>query len=241
MPEIIGYEEQKRKILWQMDYIEATEARKSEYEQLKVEPQKGVLLYGPPGNGKSKLVEDVARERGFYFFKILSNDFVASFASEQIKRLDSIFSEVARFSKLTSRKGIVLFFDEFDALAGKNNLNQVVRGALLNYIADENGLRSRDSKILFVAATNYFDDIDEAIRRKGRIDAHILLDNPTAAARDIFSALIQRDGVVDVEGSSFFDNAYARLLAEVQKNENFRRGDKLIFSDKILSHRFPAA
>ena len=219
LSDIIGYENQKRQIMWQADYIEASEARKNEYERLKVEPQKGVLLYGPAGNGKSELAEAIAGERGFYFFKILSKDFAAGFSSEQIKRLDSIFTEIERFSKLTEQKGIVLFFDEFDSLAGKSNLNQVVRGSLLNYIADEKNLRGRDSKILFIAATNFFDDIDEAMKRKGRIDTHIFLDNPTETdAVQILNAFIQKENVVEVDSANFTAVAYGRLLTEIRRN-----------------------
>ena len=217
--DIIGYEAQKEKICRQAEYIEATEARKNEYKRMKVEPPKGVLLYGPPGNGKSELAQAVAGERGFYFFKVLSKDFASGFPSEQIRRLENIFTEIERFSKLTEQKGILLFFDEFDSLAGKNNLNQVVRGSLLNYIADEKTLRSRDSKILFMAATNFYDDIDDAMKRKGRIDAHIFMDNPTEQdAQDILSAFIAEENVVTVDSANFISNAYDRLLRELREN-----------------------
>lgn len=218
LKDIIGYETQKEQICRQAEYIEASEARKNDYKRMKIEPTKGVLLYGPPGNGKSELAEAVAGERGFYFFKVLSKDFAAAFPAEQINRLDSIFTEIERFSKLTERKGIVLFFDEFDSLAGVNNLNQVVRGSLLNYIADEKTLRSRDSKILFIAATNDFDQIDAAMKRKGRIDAHIFMDNPTESdAVQILKAFIDEEKVVDGATEKFIRDAYNKLCSEMKK------------------------
>ena len=215
LSDIIGYEDQKRQICWQAEYIEASEVRKNEYRKMKVEPQKGVLLYGPPGNGKSELAQAIAGEKGFYFFKILSKDFASAFAEQQIKRLDDIFTEIERFSKLTEQKGIVLFFDEFDSLAGKDNLNQVVRGSMLNYIADENKLRGRDSKILFIAATNFYDNIDDAMKRKGRIDAHIFMDNPTAEdGQEILRQFIIKEDIVEIRSADFIAQAYAQLTDE---------------------------
>ncbi len=223
LKDIIGYSHQKEIINRQAEYIKASAARKNEYRRMKIEPPKGVLLYGPPGNGKSELAQAVAGEHGFYFFKVLSKDFASSLVNEQIRKLDSIFTETERFSKLTEQKGIVLFFDEFDSLAGKNNLNQVVRGSLLNYIADENTLRHRDSKILLIAATNFFDEIDDAMKRKGRIDEHIFMDNPCEGdAVQIFDSFIAEEGVV-VSSHGFAVKAYEQLLTETQENYERRR------------------
>ena len=221
--DIIGYSHQKEIINRQAEYIKASAARKNEYRRMKIEPPKGILLYGPPGNGKSELAQAVAGEHGFYFFKVLSKDFASSLVNEQIRKLDSIFTEIERFSKLTEQQGIVLFFDEFDALAGKNNLNQVVRGSLLNYIADENSLRHRDSKILLIAATNFFDEIDDAMKRKGRIDAHIFMDNPCEGdAVKIFDSFIAEEGVV-ISSRGFTGKAYEQLLNETRANYERRR------------------
>ncbi|WP_294160196.1 ATP-binding protein [uncultured Selenomonas sp.] len=180
LDDVIGYEDLKEKIHLQVRYILSSEAQKNRYAAYGIEPQKGVLLYGPPGNGKSMLAKAVAGQYDFYFFKVLSRDFANSYPEEQIKKLERIFTDVTRFSKMmTDAKGIVLFFDEFDSLAGTHVLNPVVRGSLLNYIADENGLRSKNSKILLMAATNYEGSIDEAIKRQGRIDTHLFMDHPS--------------------------------------------------------------
>ena len=109
-------------------------------------------------------------------------------------------------------------------MAGKGNLNQVVRGSLLNYIADENTMRNRDSKILFMAATNFLDEIDDAMKRKGRIDAHIFLDNPNEQdAIQIFDSFIAEENVVAVGSSTFTQDAYERLLREARENYRRRR------------------
>lgn len=175
LKDIIGYSHQKEIINWKAEYIKASAARKNEYRRMKIEPPKRVLIYETPGNGKSELAQAIAGEHGFYFFKVLSKDFASSLINEQICKLDSIFTEIERFSKLTEQQGIVLFFDEFDSLTGKNNLNQFVRGSLLNYIADENTLRHRDSKILLIAARNFYDEIILAKTKPFKSSTHLLL------------------------------------------------------------------
>ena len=218
LKDIIGYDDLKNTIRLQVEYIKANSTQKKQYETFGIEPRKGVLLYGPPGNGKSVLAKAIAGEYGFYFFKVLSRDFANSFPDEQIKKLERIFTEIIRFSKMMAdSKGIVLFFDEFDSLAGVNILNTVVRGSLLNYIADENGIRSKDSRILFIAATNHFENIDEAIKRQGRIDAHLFMDNPTEAdGKTILNGFYERDRApVEIKGNAILEEAYNRLNKEI--------------------------
>ena len=209
LSDIIGYDDLKDKIKFQVDYIRADQYQKKQYDDFGIKPQKGVLLYGPPGNGKSVLAKAVAGEYGFYFFKVLSRDFATINPEEQIKNLERIFTETIRFSKMTDCPGIVLFFDEFDSLVGTNVLNTVVRGSLLNYIADENGLRNRDSKILFVAATNFYGAIDEAVKRQGRIDAHLFMDNPTEDnGRLMLQTFFNKDGKIEPVTESLIAHAY---------------------------------
>ena len=218
LSDIIGYEELKDKIQFQVDYIRADQYRKKQYDDFGIKPQKGVLMYGPPGNGKSVLAKAVAGEYGFYFFKVLSRDFATINPEEQIKNLERIFTETIRFSKMTDCPGIVLFFDEFDSLVSTNVLNTVVRGSLLNYIADENGLRNRDSKILFIAATNFYGAIDEAVKRQGRIDTHLLMDNPTEEnGRSMLQTFFAKDNKVEPVSEMLIEQAYELIRDEKRK------------------------
>ena len=260
---IIGYDELKEKIALQAEYIRADQYRKKQYDDFGIKPQKGVLLYGPPGNGKSVLAEAIAGEYGFYFFKVLSRDFATINPEQQIKNLERIFTETARFSKMTDCPGIVLFFDEFDSLVGTNVLNTVVRGSLLNYIADKNGLRNRDSKILFIAATNFYSLLDEAVKRQGRIDTHLLMDNPTPEnGRMMLKSFFDKDARVESVSSSIVEEAYEKLfeeksnrqgrpsgaeietlykeLKEIAFHRKSAEARKLIIDADIVSRRFPA-
>ena len=224
LEDIIGYDDLKEKIAFQVDYIRANQYQKKQYDDFGIKPQKGILMYGPPGNGKSVLAKAVAGEYGFYFFKVLSRDFATINPEEQIKNLERIFTEIIRFSKMTDCPGIVLFFDEFDSLVGTNILNTVVRGSLLNYIADENGIRNRDSKILFIAATNFYQIIDDAVKRQGRMDAHLFMDNPSEEnGRLMLQSFFAKDNKVETVDSSLIVQAYSNLHNEKREKKRLEK------------------
>ena len=94
----------------------------------------------------------------------------------------------------------------------------MVRGSLLNYIADENGLRNRDSKILFIAATNFYGAIDEAVKRQGRIDTHLLMDNPTEEnGRSMLQTFFAKDNKVEPVSEMLIEQAYELIRDEKRK------------------------
>lgn len=211
--DVIGYDDIKTKIKRKAEYISYNEDEKLRFENFGLEISKGTLLYGPPGNAKSMLAEAVAGEFGFYFFKVVSKNFVSLYANDTIKKLADIFSRTIQFSKIMSEAGIVLFFDEFDSLAG-SLLSQDIRGSLLDFLSDQGGLRNKDSKILFMAATNYYKTIDEAVKRKGRIDEHIFMDNPTEEnGKSMLDNLFKKDKhIKQPVANKVLTGLYAKLL-----------------------------
>lgn len=212
--DVIGYDDIKTKIKRKAEYISYNEDEKLRFENFGLEISKGTLLYGPPGNAKSMLAEAVAGEFGFYFFKVVSKNFVSLYANDTIKKLADIFSRTIQFSKIMSEaKGIVLFFDEFDSLAG-SLLSQDIRGSLLDFLSDQGGLRNKNSKILFMAATNYYKTIDEAVKRKGRIDEHIFMDNPTEEnGKSMLDNLFKKDKhIKQPVANKVLTGLYAKLL-----------------------------
>lgn len=213
--DIIGYEDLKERIRQQGGFIKANDEEKEEYKKYGIAVEKGILMYGPPGNGKSELAKAAAGELGFYFFKVISREFASSSSEIQIKRLEKIFYDTSRFSKLmTNIPGIVLFFDEIDALADTRVLNPEVRGSLLNFLSDES-LRGRDSKILFIAATNNEHLLDEAVKRKGRIDVHYFMDNPTEDdGKTMLKAFFEKDKKVELKSDA--SDIYLRTIKELR-------------------------
>ncbi|GIW23234.1 MAG: hypothetical protein KatS3mg068_2241 [Candidatus Sericytochromatia bacterium] len=152
--------------------------REAELKLYNIEPERGILLYGPPGNGKSFIAKAIAGEFNLDFIKVLSKDISSYLYSEDSKKLADIFTASFKIARL-SKNGCVLFFDEFDGIASKNvNLN--LRATLLDFI-----VQSREvPNLILIAATNYKDLLDEATIREGRFDKKIRIDNPSR--EDIF-------------------------------------------------------
>ena len=177
--EIIGEEAVKIAIANQVKMFE----RKERIQAAKygIKPKKGILLYGPPGNGKSKLAEVSANKHSLYFMKITSDTFTKVSLNEQNNTLIRIFNGAFQLSEMCGDhiKGVLLFFDEFDSLASSELLDYRVRGTMLTQLDDEKTLRNPSSKVLFMAATNFYERLDEAMIRAGRIDEKIEMKNPT--------------------------------------------------------------
>ena len=173
---IIGYEIIKKAFRKQASFFDKEyREKRCEYD---IKPKKGILLYGPPGNAKSKLAEAMAKELSLYFAKVTSDAFKVN-PETQNQKLKDIFDSSLKLSKMASYdKGVMLFFDEFDSLAGNSILDPRVRGTMLTQLDDSKAIRSDDTKILFVAATNFYERLDEAMTRTGRIDEKFLMDNP---------------------------------------------------------------
>lgn len=233
LKDVIGYDDVKRRILRQVNYIKADRSLRKKYEDLHVDVPRGIIMYGPPGNAKSFMAQAVAGEADFYFFKVLSQDFASALPEQQLEKLDLIFEETLRFSKIMRAKGIILFFDEFDSLVGKTVLNPVVRGTLLNYLSDTNktGLRSPDCKVVFMAATNYFYGIDQAMKRKGRLDEQLLFDNPTEEnGKAMLYSFAQKDKHVHDIGECEAEQLYNCIKVEV-KNDEVKRAETILSPD----------
>ena len=144
--------------------------------------------------------------------KVLSKDFVSNRNGNILSNIQLIFNESKRLSKMTKEKrGVLLFFDEFDSLAGLQ-LDSIVRGTLLDYLAnDKDGIRSEDSKVVLMAATNFIDYLDEATTRKGRIDKKVEMPNPTEKdGKKIISTIFSKDRYIAEVDSEVINRIYEK-------------------------------
>jgi len=145
---------------------------------------KGVLLGGPPGTGKTLFAKAVAGEAGTPFLKVSGSQFVELLVGVGAARVRELFE------KARSLKPSIIFIDEIDSIARARSGNNSMGGGAndereqtLNQILTEMDGFQSDSGVVVIAATNRIDILDPAIKRAGRFDRQIIINNPTLKDR----------------------------------------------------------
>ncbi|KAA1257660.1 ATP-dependent zinc metalloprotease FtsH [Rubripirellula obstinata] len=139
----------------------------------------GILLYGPPGCGKTHLARATAGEVNSGFMSIGINDVLDMWIGNSEKNLHALFDQARR------SKPCVLFFDEVDALgASRSDMRRSGGRQLINqFLSELDGVSSSNDGLLCLAATNTPWHLDTAFRRPGRFDRVIFIPPPDAEAR----------------------------------------------------------
>ncbi len=143
---------------------------------------KGVLLGGPPGTGKTLLAKAIAGEAGVPFLKVSGSQFVELLVGVGASRVRELFD------KARAIKPSIIFIDEIDSIARSRSSNNIGGGndereQTLNQILTEMDGFQVDSGIVVIAATNRIDILDPAIKRPGRFDRQITINNPNLRER----------------------------------------------------------
>jgi len=148
------------------------------FSRLGIEPPKGVLLFGPPGSGKTLLAKAVANESEANFILINGPEIMSKFYGESEKKLRDIFQEAEKNAPA------VIFIDEIDAIAPKReeSYGEVERRVVSQMLTCMDGLKGR-GRVVVIAATNRPDSIDPALRRGGRFDREINIGVPRKEGR----------------------------------------------------------
>ena len=139
----------------------------------------GVLMYGPPGCGKTFIARATAGEVGARFLSIGIHEILDKYWGESEKALHALFDDARR------RAPTVLFFDEFDALGGTRGRgeSQFWKTLVDQLLQEMDGVNGRNEDVLVFAATNMPWNVDSAFRRPGRFDRLLFVPPPDAPAR----------------------------------------------------------
>lgn len=139
----------------------------------------GVMLYGPPGCGKTLLARATAGECNASFYNIEVSDILDMYIGESEQKLHAIFE------KARSETPSVLFFDEFEALAAKreSNRNSSYNNIVSQFLSELDGFSQNNSGVLVLASTNVPWSIDSAFLRPGRFDRMFFVPPPDKTAR----------------------------------------------------------
>ncbi len=148
------------------------------FQQLGIEPPKGVLLHGPPGTGKTLMAKAVANEIDAYFTNISGPEIMSKYYGESEEQLREIFEEAEE------NQPAIVFIDEIDSIAPKRGETQgdVERRVVAQLLSLMDGLEER-GQVTVIAATNRVDAIDPALRRGGRFDREIEIGVPDKDGR----------------------------------------------------------
>lgn len=202
----------------------------------------GILMYGPPGCGKTHLARATAGQINASFISIGIHDVLDMWQGNSEKKLHDLFETARR------QTPCVLFFDEIDALgASRSDMRHSASKMLINQFLNElDGVSSNNEGVLILGATNAPWHLDSAFRRPGRFDRIIFVNPPDTEGREgILKILLKDKPVTDIDYKALAkltdEFSGADLMAVVNRTiedklrESFERGSIQPMSTKDLS------
>jgi transitional endoplasmic reticulum ATPase len=205
-----GLDKVKEKLI---EVVEWPLKKPESFTRIGIEPPKGVLIFGPPGCGKTLLAKAVATESQANFISVKGPELLSKWVGESEKAVREVFR------KARTAAPAIIFFDELDSIApsrgrisGDSNVTERMVSQLLT---EMDGLESMKDLVV-LAATNRPDLIDRALLRKGRFDRWVYIPPPTAKGREaIFKIYLDRMPL----------DKDVKIKSLVEATENFVGGD----------------
>lgn len=168
--DVAGYESTKKEIVEIVEYLREPE----KFQKTGARPPKGILLYGPPGNGKTLIAKAIAGEAEANFLEQVASSFVQLYVGAGALAVTQLFEEARKI------KPCVIFIDEIDALGGSRSgmsSSDERLQAVNALLAEMDGFADNDG-IVVIAATNRLEQMDEALIRPGRFDRKVKVPLP---------------------------------------------------------------
>ena len=184
------------------------------YQQIGIDPPRGVLLYGPPGTGKTMLAKAVAHHTTASFIRVVGSEFVQKYLGEGPRMVRDVF-------RLAQENApAIIFIDEVDAIAtarfdAQTGADREVQRILMELLSQLDGFDSR-SQVACIMATNRGDTLDPALLRPGRLDRKIEVPLPDRRQRRLIFQVCTKD---------------MNLADEVDLEDFVSRPDKLCAAD----------
>ncbi|MEV6974879.1 proteasome ATPase [Kitasatospora sp. NPDC093806] len=226
------------------------------FKEYELRPPKGVLLYGPPGCGKTliakavanslakKVAEVTGRPQGkSYFLNIKGPELLNKYVGETERQIRLVFQRARE--KASEGTPVIVFFDEMESLfrtRGSGVSSDVENTIVPQLLAEIDGVEGLEN-VIVIGASNREDMIDPAILRPGRLDVKIKIERPDAeAAKDIFSKYLkdslpfhpddlkEHDGSVETTVAAMIQSVVERMYSETEENRflevTYANGDK---------------
>ena len=183
------------------------------FQQLGIEPPKGVLLHGPPGTGKTLMAKAVASEIDAYFTNISGPEIMSKYYGESEEQLREVFEEAEENAPA------IIFVDELDSIAPKRGetSGDVERRVVAQLLSLMDGLDERGD-VIVIGATNRVDAIDPALRRGGRFDREIEIGVPDKGGRKEILQVHTRGMplVEDIDLEQYAENTHGFVGADLE-------------------------